>query len=1318
MSEKKNSPRSSSDDPTKRTCKLNTDGCVAVQASLVVDFACPCCACGCFVFIVALLIATAMTGGGANLLTPDSGYEWTVHTEDGQKTLDMWNSAKDLVGSNDEVPQRTEMDDFSATQMLFSWRDGRSDSIMTAANIQTICQTEALVTQDPGWPSYCLLNPHNGTAAAESTFTCAPQAMSLTEKVYSLAGVHSDLVKNCTLLSQAEVDTAVAQMIAAVSGNDAVMKAYYGFFMASDAPTVGKTDRTRTLISGGGPLKGYTSTTDRQAEQMKDSKDFWVEVEKKLFKFLNMMVPDDLGGHTRGEQPPDVIKSILVDANYYYNIEAHVNALQVKFFNVMLWSYEWESLMYSDLGWVSVMMIYVFSYMCFHTGSFYLALLGFVQIIVSLPLSYIVYNGIFRIPLFTIANVLVIFVIMGIGADDLFVLVDGYKQGEGEMKIKVRKQLADRRAASLLGEEDGASNEADDAPTPFLKYFSKLKSAFLLGFDMPVENRNDAFKLQLALGIDRAMKSIFNTSFTTACAFLANLASPLAPLQAFGIFAAIVVIMNYLIVVMWTPSALVLYHKFMKFLPYCGCCVCSQLCCPADRYSVPPPPTWLPGCAAPNDTTGEPSSNSVKANNGASEIELAPSPFPVVAVVVGSADDETAAAAAAAAEVAPSSTNDVGGDDDKKDIDNGDDDEVDGTTPPPSSSAVELASPSGETEAEGEVDEADLVVGGQESKYGWIWEKYCTLYPRGPPSNLIGVPFREFEDENDGAEAPLIERFFGEIYTPLMLFPAIKLKPKVEGGPPRVIFLKLFAVLSILITVAYGSMSIYFASLLVTPVEEEKWFPERHMFATVMKDNDKYMQGSNDGFEQVFLVVGLSGINRDGFNSFDPGENRGTVEFDPAFSMATVNDQTWFVDSCKALEAQTCDSVGCQNGVLVVPGTVNCVLEDLRSWLEQSFSTPGELYADDPSKYVSAPGEFPLGTNVSAALTAYYAKNGTAKRQQLAGLVNGELRYVAIEARASLPRWTVQAKNQASQDQFDTFVRVRTAAAPDSAKSLIHVSYAWSQLIMQKALVTGMYNGLLITFPISFGVLLFATRNILVSGIGIFTIAIIVFNVLGFCQSIMGWYLGISESIAAVMIVGLSVDYVVHLAHMYLEAEGHGLYRFFWMKPHDGIVTAPNCRETRFRYAATKMGGTVIGGAGTTFGAGIIMFACVLLFFEKFAVLISITILFSLLNSLFLFMPLIAIIGPNGSFGDVLFLAKHLCCCCCCQPTFFACKKPKAFLLEATGCNLTSNAIISCEASIDDESSSHDDEVISKQVNANGDANDDVEAIIDDPRPE
>ena len=66
------------------------------------------------------------------------------------------------------------------------------------------------------------------------------------------------------------------------------------------------------------------------------------------------------------------------------------------------------------------------------------------------------------------------------------------------------------------------------------------------------------------------------------------------------------------------------------------------------------------------------------------------------------------------------------------------------------------------------------------------------------------------------------------------------------------------------------------------------------------------------------------------------------------------------------------------------------------------------------------------------------------------------------------------------------------------------------------------------------------------------------------------------------------------------------------------------------------MGGTVFAGAVTTAGSGAVMWICQLTFFTKMAVLITMTILFSLFYSTLFFIPLCALIGPNGTFGDII----------------------------------------------------------------------------------
>ena len=67
-------------------------------------------------------------------------------------------------------------------------------------------------------------------------------------------------------------------------------------------------------------------------------------------------------------------------------------------------------------------------------------------------------------------------------------------------------------------------------------------------------------------------------------------------------------------------------------------------------------------------------------------------------------------------------------------------------------------------------------------------------------------------------------------------------------------------------------------------------------------------------------------------------------------------------------------------------------------------------------------------------------------------------------------------------------------------------------------------------------VLVLATGNIIVAFYAIMSIALIVASVLGAARLYAGWSLGVAESIAGVIVIGFSVDYTVHLGHIYKEA--------------------------------------------------------------------------------------------------------------------------------------------------------------------------------------
>ena len=103
------------------------------------------------------------------------------------------------------------------------------------------------------------------------------------------------------------------------------------------------------------------------------------------------------------------------------------------------------------------------------------------------------------------------------------------------------------------------------------------------------------------------------------------------------------------------------------------------------------------------------------------------------------------------------------------------------------------------------------------------------------------------------------------------------------------------------------------------------------------------------------------------------------------------------------------------------------------------------------------------------------------------------------------------------------------------------------------------------------------------------------------------------------MVVGLSVDYVVHLAEGY------------HMSKHED-------RMSRVQDMLEVMGISVFSGACTTLGASIFMIFAQIQFLIRFGLFMFCTIGFSLLFSLGLFTTLMGILGPSGNTGDI----KHI----------------------------------------------------------------------------
>lgn len=198
----------------------------------------------------------------------------------------------------------------------------------------------------------------------------------------------------------------------------------------------------------------------------------------------------------------------------------------------------------------------------------------------------------------------------------------------------------------------------------------------------------------------------------------------------------------------------------------------------------------------------------------------------------------------------------------------------------------------------------------------------------------------------------------------------------------------------------------------------------------------------------------------------------------------------------------------------------------------------------------------------------------------------------------------------------------------NGVKSKFHYNVLWSWTITQRYLLSSATTGVFLSFGLTFLVVLVSTMNW-------FLTLICLLAIFGVCMSVfmlmvaVGWSIGVLESICMIIVVGMSVDYSVHLVHSY----NHSPYP---------------TRLEKTRTALTEMGVSVLGGAVTTFGASVFLFMAEMTFFYQFGLFIGMTIGLSCVFALVCLMAVLITIGPEGTrvngnhvFGDLRCLRKR-----------------------------------------------------------------------------
>ena len=495
-----------------------------------------------------------------------------------------------------------------------------------------------------------------------------------------------------------------------------------------------------------------------------------------------------------------------------------------------------------------------------------------------------------------------------------------------------------------------------------------------------------------------------------------------------------------------------------------------------------------------------------------------------------------------------------------------------------------------------------------------IWERFWSkrLFIRG------------FRPPREGEEAEL-KRPVWHRFIPSKWRPALNESPteyrRIERffRGPWMNFVHKGRYFLIILAVALAGTAIYLTTRLSALQEVEAFLPETHPISRAQEAQvDAFPRSEADLQLRVRLTWGINQVDRSGTSKFEP-DNPGKVILDKNFDFRKKEVQQRIFEACSTFRKE---KELLFQGPVIEP--VDCWIEDYKSWRSQvlkkkEFETysDGKKQVDELIRF----GNFENPGTKSQPYLNYLTEQNIAFSEEKDRVVFTEIRLVSNVERIT-PQdimWETYNKWQSAVDKFNK-------ESPNGANKMIATGgFSWMWQITQRALVRAMFIGIAVMLGVSVLILSLATMNWAIAILTTLVIAGVVATLLGVIY-LIGWELGITESVGVVISVGYSFDGAAHIATAYIESKS----------------------ETRYdktRDAMTDLGISILFGAITTLLAGTMLLPAVITFFVKFAILITITILSSMLWALVFLPAILLTVGPTGSFGSLGFLIRPFKTC-------------------------------------------------------------------------
>ena len=393
----------------------------------------------------------------------------------------------------------------------------------------------------------------------------------------------------------------------------------------------------------------------------------------------------------------------------------------------------------------------------------------------------------------------------------------------------------------------------------------------------------------------------------------------------------------------------------------------------------------------------------------------------------------------------------------------------------------------------------------------------------------------------------------------------------------------------------------FLASRIRSPTEATQLFPPS--YPRMRYQNAEFDFAAGQLMESIPLSFAFGVVPYPSLSRRDPSrKDVGPVHFDPNFDIAAPTSQAWMLEFCNSLSSR-------QLALRLRFASQRCAMSAMDEWLRQgrhlvneSLPLPRQLFQKRLGEWLA------LGHDTGAHdlwQNFYFHENASAPA------------YFHVAATSSRA-WRRDLDGVREEERFwQEWMARQMATAPPGISSGLQTSSVWQYVeTFDEVRATASLN-LAASLALAFLVLLISTRDLVVSVLATTSIGSVVATVLGTMQ-LLGWSFGITVSICTTVLVGLSVDYTVHIANAYVnsgEVGGGG----------------SGGREARIRVALRRMGLSVISGAVTTIGAAVFLLGCIITFFDTFGKFMCVTLIAALVHALIVFPALCACVGSEAT---------------------------------------------------------------------------------------